>query len=124
VEILITVATVLIAIFTGLVWKINKRMEWLTGAIESHSTTMLRIEVEKAGKEIIWWDPSIKDFPDKGEHQQPCELKTIYLGIHPKLRANQPESMCYRLGLFVRDFWEKPRDCWDDFLLGKNEEAE
>lgn len=121
---LLAVATIFIAVFTGLVWQINKRMTWLTGAIESHSTMMLRIEAEKAGKEIIWWDPSVQDFPRDGEHEKPCKLDKIYLGIDPKLRTDQPDPVCYHLGLFVRDIWKKPRDCWDDFIRGKNEDPE
>jgi hypothetical protein len=114
-----TLATVIIAVFTGLVWKINNRMARLTGVMESHSTIMLRMEAKKQGIPIEWWDPTINDFPREGKHQEQCELKTIYLALDPKLRENPPESACYQLGLFVRDFWDNLRTCRDDFLRGR-----
>jgi|GEM_PF-3310640 len=117
-----TIATVVIAVFTALVWKINRRMEWLTGAMESHSALMLRMEAEKKEIEIEWWDPSIEDFPREGKHQEPCKIKKIYVAIQPNLRKYQSDSMCYQLGLFVRDFREKLQTCWDDFLEGKRPE--
>jgi len=114
------IATVIIAVFTALVWKINKRMEWLSSAAESHSALILRMEAEKRGIEMEWWDPSIEDFPREGRHQEPCKINKIYLGIHPKLqKKNQPDSICYQLGLFVRDFRENMVSCWDDFIEGK-----
>jgi hypothetical protein len=117
-----TIATVVIAVFTALVWKINRRMEWLTGAMESHSALMLRMEAEKKEIEIEWWDPSIEDFPREGKHQEPCKIQKIYVAIQPNLRKYQSDSMCYQLGLFVRDFRENLQTCWDDFLEGKRPE--
>ncbi|MGD8617913.1 MAG: hypothetical protein PVH54_01860 [Gammaproteobacteria bacterium] len=120
-----TIATVIIAVFTALVWKINRRMEWLSGAMESHSTLILRMEAEKRGIEMEWWDPSIEEFPREGRHQDPCKINKIYLGIHPKFRKkSQPDSICYQLGLFVRDFRENVLTCWDDFIEGKQAEQD
>lgn len=114
-----TLATVVVAVLAALVWKINKRMTWLCGALESHSSLTLRMEAEKRGIELQWWDPSIEDFPREGQHGEPCRLEKIYIGVPPRWRKKQDESACYRLGLFVRDFRENVLNCWDDFLEGK-----
>lgn len=114
-----TIATVVIAVFTALVWKISKRMEWLTGAMESHSALLLRMEAENKGIAMEWWDPSIEDIPGEGQHREPCKIRKIYVGLHPRLRKNETDSLCYQLGLFVRDFREHTLDCWDAFLAGK-----
>lgn len=123
-EFLVAIATLVIAVFTALVWKISKRMEWLTAAMESHSETMLKIAAHKADIPMELWDPSIENFPRKYGHKEPYTLEKLYVGIHPSLRNNPPPSLCYQLGLFARDFWEKPRDCWDDFLRGKRQVIE
>jgi len=116
---LATIATLAIAIIAALVWKINKRVEWLSGAMESHSALMLRLEAENRGIELEWWDPSIEEFPREGQHGEPCKIQKIYIGIDPKLRKNKPQSLFYRLGLFVRDFRENIENCWDDFSAGR-----
>lgn len=116
-----TVATVIIAVFTALVWKLCKRIEWLTGAMETHADSILKIQAHIHDIPVELWDPSIEDFPRKQGHKEPYTLEKIYIGIHPELRKNPPPSLSYQLGLFVRDFWEKPRECWDDFLRGKRE---
>lgn len=116
-----TLAIVVIAVFTALVWKINKRMEWLTAAMESHAQKMLEIKAHDNNIPVELWDPSIEPFPPAAGHREPCMLDKIYIGIPPEMRKNPPPSFSYQLGLFVRDFWEKPREWWDDFLRGKRE---
>jgi hypothetical protein len=58
---LLVFLTLVIAIFTYLAWKVYEKIAWLTGAIESHSDLMLRIEALRGihGKatELVWWDP-------------------------------------------------------------------
>ena len=114
-----TLATLAVAVLTALVWKINKQMAWLAGAMESHSAMMLRMEAEQRGIELEWWDPSIEAFPREGGHGEPCRIGKIYIGIPPRWRKKQTGSVCYRLGLFVRDFRENVLNCWDDFLEGR-----
>jgi hypothetical protein len=84
----------LLLIISFFAWRISSRVAWLTGAMETHSTMMLRIEAKRGIKEkpikLIWWDPSIEPFPFSGEHNTEAELSEIYLGIPPKhRRANQ-----------------------------------
>jgi hypothetical protein len=60
--------TLVIAVLTYLVWKVYERIARLTGAMESHSDIMLRIEAMRGapeGKpiELVWWDPSIEEPP-------------------------------------------------------------
>ena len=85
------ILTLVIAFFTFLVWKVYERMAWLTGAMESHTDLMLRIEAKrgiKDGREIklIWWDPTIERPPIKREHGQEMELDTIYVYLPPNER--------------------------------------
>ena len=66
--------TFVIAIFTFLVWKVYERIAWLTGAMESHSDLMLRINAARGinGKpiDLVWWDPTIADAPVTKEHEK------------------------------------------------------
>ena len=91
-------ATVLAVIFTGvialctyLVWKCYARIEWVTGAMETHSNLTLMIEVSRRinGQpiEMIWWDPSIEGWPSNAQHGAPAELKEIRIGVPAPGRA-------------------------------------
>lgn len=77
------ILTLVIAFFTYLVWKVYERIAWLTGAMESHSDIMLRIEAKRGinGQPIklVAWDPTIQASPAKREHGQEFELDTLYV---------------------------------------------
>jgi len=92
-NILLVVLTAVIAFFTYLVWLVYHRIAWLTGAMESHSALMVRIEAGRAphGKpiEVIWWDPTIEPFPFSGAHGQVATLERIYVGIPPQYRRHK-----------------------------------
>ena len=120
-ELLVAMGTLVIAVFTGLVWKINKRMEWLTGAMESHSDIMLRLEAHKQGIPMELWDKSVDPFPRQYGHKEPYKLEKIYIGVHPALRKEPPPSTCYQIGTLFSGLrnW---RDCWDDFQEGRKSE--
>ncbi len=86
--------TLVIAFFTFLVWKVYERMEWLTGAMETHSDLMLRIEARRGIKgepiKLVWWDPTIEKTPTKKEHGQEIDLSTIYMYLPLEMRRNKP----------------------------------
>ena len=86
--------TLVIAVFTFLVWKVYERIAWLTGAMESHSDIMLKIEalrgINDKPIEVVWWDPTIEPPPGTKEHGQPMELNRIYVYLPPHLRRNKP----------------------------------
>lgn len=82
--------TLVIATFTGLVFLVYERIEWLTGAMETHSGLQMRIEAKGAKIELIWWDPSIEPFPTSAEHGEPVNLNKIYCGLPPRLRKYRP----------------------------------
>jgi hypothetical protein len=69
-------------------------MAWLTGAIETHSDLMLRIEARRGinGEPIklIWWDPTIETIATKKEHGQEIDLTTIYMYLPLEMRKNRP----------------------------------
>lgn len=73
-----------------LVWRLNRRVTWLTGALESHSTLMLRLEAKRGveGKpiKVVWWDPNREKPPFKGAHGVEAELEQIYLYLPPEHR--------------------------------------
>lgn len=73
-----------------LVWRLNRRVTWLTGALESHSTLMLRLEAKRGvdGKpiKVVWWDPNREKLPFKGAHGVEAELEQIYLYLPPEHR--------------------------------------
>jgi hypothetical protein len=75
---MVEVLTLLIGV---LVFLIYERIAWLTGAMESHSSLMVRIEALRdirngAKIELKWWDPSIAEFPT-GRRQLFFSLATI-----------------------------------------------
>ena len=74
--------TAFIALFTFLVWKVYERIASLTGAMESHTELMLRIEARRgiAGEpvKVIWWDPTLESPPIERKHGQEANLDTIY----------------------------------------------
>lgn len=44
--------------------ELQRRANWLNGALESHSAAMLRMRAGELGKQVIWWDPT-HDGPKK-----------------------------------------------------------
>lgn len=88
--------TLVIVFFTFQVWKIYAQMEWLTGAMESHSDLMLRIAARSGinGEPIklVWWDPTIEKTPTKKEHSQEIDLSTIYIYLPLEMRRNKRSS--------------------------------
>lgn len=80
-----------------LVFRIYERIAWLTGAMESHSAIMLKLEAARGvgapgDIKLVWWDPSIEPFPTSAKHNEPVDLTTIYWGLPPRLRANKPTA--------------------------------
>lgn len=88
--------TLVIAVFTFLVWKVYERIAWFTGSMETHSDLMLRIEARRGinGEPIklLWWDPTIEKIPAKREHGQELDLSTIYIYLPLEMRRNKPTS--------------------------------
>jgi hypothetical protein len=87
--------TIVIAFFTFLVFRVYQRMAFLTGAIESHSNLMVRIEAKRGidGKSIkaIWWDPTVEKTPIR-QHGQEDDLSTIYLFLPQEQRKYRPTA--------------------------------
>lgn len=87
--------TLVIAFFTFLVWKVYERIAWLTGAMESHSNLMLRLEAKRGIKDgepikLIWWDPTIEIPPVEREHGKDVDLSTMYVYLPPNERHIKP----------------------------------
>jgi len=92
---IMVVLTLIIAFFTFLVWKVYDRIAWLTGAMESHSEIMLRIEARRGIKgkpiKLVAWDPTIEPPPNtKRKHRQKIDVKTIYVYLPLSQRKNKP----------------------------------
>ncbi len=83
-----SLSTAVIAWLSYLVFKSNKRIEWLTGAMETHSEIQMVIEAQKEGIEIIWWDPTIEKIPTERSHGEPRKLNKIYTFLPLKERKN------------------------------------
>jgi hypothetical protein len=88
---LMVVISALLLLLALFAWRINARIAWLTGAMESHSAVMIRIEAKRGINnqpvKTIWWDPTQADFPFSGVHGKTDDLTKIYLGIPPKYRT-------------------------------------
>jgi len=88
------ILTVGICYLTYLIYKVYTRIEWLTGAMETHSATMLLIEAARGtnGRPIktVAWDPTIKAPPIKRVHGEEFSIDTIYIYLPPDQRKNKP----------------------------------
>ena len=99
---LLTLFTYFLAVFTGLLYlsnrqlielnakmvATNERLAWFTGAMESHSELMMRIEAARGIKDkpipVIWWNPEPGDrepFHTPHEHKEEAELTQIKLKV-------------------------------------------
>jgi hypothetical protein len=85
--------TAIIAFFTYLVWVLYDRIAWLTGAMESHSAILLRLEaargVNTEAVEVVWWDPTIERMPSTAVHGEPAKLERIYMAIPMRMRKHR-----------------------------------
>jgi hypothetical protein len=104
---LLVLLTLVVAVLTYLVWKVYERIAWLTGAMESHSSLMLRIEALRGinGKpvELVWWDPTIEPPPTVMEHGKPVEVNRIHVYVPPRFRRKQVS-----LGERLRELFRLP----------------
>jgi hypothetical protein len=96
------VLTFLLVVFTFLTWRTYKTIEFLTGAMESHSTLELRLEILKWNDQhpdkqikMIWWDKTKTDTPTEGAptHGQPVAMDEVYFMLPLKKREGQ-NSLC------------------------------
>ncbi|MHB1187071.1 hypothetical protein [Thiobacillus sp.] len=92
-----------------LVWRINKQIAWFTGAMESHSQSMLMLEAGKKDQITLkWWDPYFngpkKEWPTKAQHNQQIELNEIYVGVPVNRRKKHP---CRAK---LKEWWSGVRD--------------
>lgn len=89
------IATAIMAIFTVLVWRTYRRIEWWTGSMDSYSSLLLRIEAsrgvgmgeDKRPVELVWWDPNIGGRnPGVGLHNAPIDLRKIHIFLPREFR--------------------------------------
>ena len=87
------VLTGVITVFTYLVWRVYARIEWLTGAMETHSNLILRLEAKRGIDgtpiKVLWWDPTIEEPPVKRVHGEEVDLSTIYLYVPLRERRHR-----------------------------------
>lgn len=63
--------------------ELQREANWLNGALASHSQVMVRLEAEKRGKKVVWWDPTHdgpikKRPPHNAAHLGSAIPETIY----------------------------------------------
>lgn len=65
----------------------SKQVEWLIGALESHSTMRLRMQAKRDGLKVKAFDPKISRYPGRipliGEE---WHLDEVYLALPPEFR--------------------------------------
>ena len=90
----IAIFTIVIAVLSFAVHTVYRRIEWLTGAMETHSNWMLRIRafegINGEPIEMVWWDPSEGDPPVEKKHGEPVKLDPIYIYLPRELRKKKP----------------------------------
>ena len=78
-----------IVYFAWASWRVSSRLAWLTGAMESHSDIMMRLEAQKQEIPMVWWDPTVEVFPDEGiAHSKECRMNKIAVGLPEHLRKH------------------------------------
>lgn len=102
---LMVIVSFALLLLSFLAWQLNKQIAWFTGAMESHSDLMLRIEALRGIEhgqpiELIWWDPNIEEPPIDRKHGNPVDMKRIYLYLPLKYRRNKPSLMTKLCQLF------------------------
>lgn len=76
------VAAVGASIIGYLVWRTNKRIEWLTGSMEAYQMKELQLAaLEHPSVKLLWWDPEIEPWPHCGRHGEEVKTTTLYLGV-------------------------------------------
>jgi hypothetical protein len=79
-------ATVAIAFFAFASWRVSRQLSWFTGAMETHSDLLMKMEARRQKIPMIWWDPTIEPFPSTAEHGKPVRLRKIWSGMPPRRR--------------------------------------
>ncbi len=95
----VTAATAIVAVLTTISAnrrsrEANDRMNGLTGALETHSQLMLRLDAEAKGKKVIWWDPinpatGEKERPYQPKHGESAVIDTAYIYLPVELRGHR-----------------------------------
>ena len=91
----LVILTALIALLAYLTLRVYRRIAWLTGAMESHSTLMLRFEALRAVNskgeplKVIWWDPDIPPPGPPPQHGQDASINEIRVYLPPHLRRGR-----------------------------------
>lgn len=79
-----------IVYFAWASWRVSTRLAWFTGAMESHSDIMMRLEAQKQKIPMVWWDPTVEAFPRDGiAHGKPCHIKRLAIGMPEHLRQHE-----------------------------------
>ena len=81
-----TISTFVIAFFAILVWIVYKKISDITGAQETHSEMMLKIEAKRCRIPAVWWDPTIAAPPVGWKHDKEINLEKVYIYIPKELR--------------------------------------
>ena len=86
------------ALFSFLGWRSARRVEWLTGAMESHSTMQIRMQAKRDNLRVEAYDPDLRPYPgDVPLEGKEWKLETVYLALPPTFRANKRTSSFARI---------------------------
>jgi hypothetical protein len=86
IELLLTGA---IVFFGWASWRTASRLAWFTGAMESHSEIMLRLEARRQKIPTVWWDPTVEAPPFHGvAHGKKCQIAQIRIFLPEHLRQH------------------------------------
>lgn len=90
---LMIIITLLVAFISLMAWRTSQLIAWITGAMESHSSIMLRLEAKRGVGEqpikVIWWDPTIEAPPISRKHGEEADIKCIYSYVPLKERKSR-----------------------------------
>lgn len=108
-DVLMVIISALLFVLSVFAWQVNRRIAWLTGAMESHSEMMLRIEAANKEIPVKWWDPTRdgrckSNWPTKPEHDTDATVKKLYIGLPPHLRRNSDSCWCGLKHFFISVF--------------------
>ena len=96
----------LLVLFSLLLYRVNKRLTWITGAMESHSDLTSKMLAKREGIPVIWWDPTVQEWPRQPKHGDQYQGKVMLTYLPPKLRGH-PDNKPIDVDALLRGFESK-----------------
>jgi len=86
--------------------ELQRQFVWLVGAVESQSDLSIKLQAKQQGIPVIWWDPTVQEWPKKPKHGDLRRVEVI-LNYLPKELRSHPENKPIDVDALLRDLKSK-----------------